>query len=305
MDEVRPIVHGARCGNCSAVLAGPYCAQCGQEAHQSARTVHALFHEAWHLVTHLDGRLWRTLLPLLLQPGRLTREYFADHRARYLPPFRLYFLISVAFFALASVATAVSNMGASHHEKAAAGQTLAQRMLRKSNLMNPQLAARLCERVATGVPALDQRLRPTCLRKLAEQGDSMSHAFGSFVPKMMFVFLPLMALVMLALYRNPPRYFIEHLVFFLHLQSNLFLAMILEMLLSAAADAWRALEPVAAVGGVVLFWYSLWYTCCALRGYYGQSWPRTFVKFVAVAVSYLGCFILALSGTMIISAWVA
>jgi hypothetical protein len=58
---------------------------------------------------------------------------------------------------------------------------------------------------------------------------------------MMFVFMPLMALVMLALYHSPPRFYVEHLVFFLHLQSDLFLLMILQMLLLALSEAVPAL----------------------------------------------------------------
>jgi hypothetical protein len=65
---------------------GPYCAQCGQHAHESARSLHTLIYDAWHLVTHLDGRLWSTLVLLLFKPGRLTREYFADHRTRTCTP---------------------------------------------------------------------------------------------------------------------------------------------------------------------------------------------------------------------------
>jgi hypothetical protein len=68
----------ANCGNCGSALTGPFCAQCGQHAHESARSVAALFHDAWHLATHVDDRLWKTLYTLLLHPGVLTKEYFAD-----------------------------------------------------------------------------------------------------------------------------------------------------------------------------------------------------------------------------------
>src|SRR5687768_18420722 len=56
--------------------------------------------EAFESITHADSRLWRTLGFLLAKPGRLTREFFDGRRAAYLPPFRLYLVISVAFFLL-------------------------------------------------------------------------------------------------------------------------------------------------------------------------------------------------------------
>ena len=57
--------------------------------------------EAFESITHADSRLWRTLGYLLARPGRLTREFFEGRRARYLPPFRLYLVISLLFFLIA------------------------------------------------------------------------------------------------------------------------------------------------------------------------------------------------------------
>jgi hypothetical protein len=323
MHDTSPTVPNATCLNCSATLVGPYCAQCGQHAHESARSLHVLFHDAWHLITHLDGRVWSTLVPLLIRPGRLTREYFADHRARYVPPFRLYFIISVAFFGLASLTTGLSNIEAVHtgpltgedraeiHKELqdssapAAVRQAVDAFTDQTVSRSPQLDAQLCARLSVGIRWLDPRLQATCKRLAADQGKSMMHAFGGMVPKMMFVFLPLMALVMLALYHSPPRYYVEHLVFLLHLQSNLFLAMILGMLITAAANVWPWLGSVASIVTTVLFWYALWYTYMALRTYYAQSWTRTLTKFIAVFFAYLTCGVFAVLGTMVISALVS
>ena len=97
----------ATCRNCDAPLSGPYCAQCGQHAHESARTITALSHDAWHVITHVDGRFWSTLRLLLLRPGQLTLEYFAERRARYVPPVRLYLVLSIAFFGLTSLSSSL------------------------------------------------------------------------------------------------------------------------------------------------------------------------------------------------------
>jgi hypothetical protein len=89
------------CANCAAPLGGEYCSHCGQrhEPH-----VHSLGHfagEALESITHADSRLWRTLWNLLSRPGVLTREFFAGKRVGYLPPFRLYLVISLLFFVIA------------------------------------------------------------------------------------------------------------------------------------------------------------------------------------------------------------
>jgi hypothetical protein len=86
------------CANCHAALAGEYCATCGQRHEPHVHTVAHFASEALESVSHADSRLWRTLWYLLARPGFLTREFFAGRRVRYLPPFRLYLVISLVFF---------------------------------------------------------------------------------------------------------------------------------------------------------------------------------------------------------------
>jgi len=86
------------CANCHATLAGEYCAACGQRHEPHVHTVAHFAGEAFESVSHADSRLWRTLWYLLARPGFLTKEFFAGRRVRYLPPFRLYLVISVLFF---------------------------------------------------------------------------------------------------------------------------------------------------------------------------------------------------------------
>jgi hypothetical protein len=92
----------ARCENCGAAVSGRYCATCGQRLEPP---LHSLWHfsrTATEDLTHADSRLWRTLGALLFRPGYLTREFLAGRRARYLPPVRLYLVVSVVFFLWAS-----------------------------------------------------------------------------------------------------------------------------------------------------------------------------------------------------------
>ncbi len=85
----------AACANCGRAVDGRYCSACGQEAGRDPRSLSTL------LETRADHRAARTLSALLLRPGLLTVAYLADHRARYLPPVRVYLVASVVFFALA------------------------------------------------------------------------------------------------------------------------------------------------------------------------------------------------------------
>src|SRR6185369_6360678 len=86
------------CANCHAALSGEYCAACGQRHEPHVHTVAHFAAEAFESISHADSRVWRTLWYLLARPAFLTREFFAGRRVSYLPPFRLYLVISVVFF---------------------------------------------------------------------------------------------------------------------------------------------------------------------------------------------------------------
>jgi len=90
------------CANCGASLTGRFCAQCGQERRPTDPTLSDLGRELAREILDVDGRVVGTLLKLFLAPGRLTNEYLAGRRAAWLPPVRLYLVVSLVYFALTS-----------------------------------------------------------------------------------------------------------------------------------------------------------------------------------------------------------
>jgi hypothetical protein len=92
----------AVCRHRGARLLGRYCSNCGQTADVHVPSTRELIHEALEGLAHSDSRIWRALGYLLFKPGKLTLEFVAGKRAAGLPPFRLYLILSVAFFLVAS-----------------------------------------------------------------------------------------------------------------------------------------------------------------------------------------------------------
>ncbi len=91
--------HGV-CADCGAEVTGRFCSNCGQAAHVHRTLLH-LGEELLHGVMHFDGRLWRTLPLLIVNPGRLTREWVQGRRTRYVSPLAMFlFTLFVMFFAL-------------------------------------------------------------------------------------------------------------------------------------------------------------------------------------------------------------
>ncbi len=91
--------HGA-CSDCGEPVDRNFCANCGQPTHVHRSLLH-LGEELLHGVMHFDARIWRTLPLLLLNPGRLTREWIAGARTRYVSPLAIFlFTVFLMFFLL-------------------------------------------------------------------------------------------------------------------------------------------------------------------------------------------------------------
>ena len=55
----------AACANCGAPLSGPFCHACGQKVASPNVSLHDFFHEAFHELAHLDGKILQTVRVLL------------------------------------------------------------------------------------------------------------------------------------------------------------------------------------------------------------------------------------------------
>lgn len=90
--------HPGTCSDCGGPVSGRYCSECGQPTHVHRSLLH-LGKEVLHGVMHFDARIWRTLPLLLLNPGRLTREWVQGRRTRYVSPLALFlFTVFLMFF---------------------------------------------------------------------------------------------------------------------------------------------------------------------------------------------------------------
>jgi hypothetical protein len=299
--SAQPAHARARCANCGAPLAGPYCSECGQR-HQY-EPVHHFWHflsEATEDLTHADSRLWQTLIALLFRPGFLTREFLEGRRVRYLPPVRLYLVVSVIFFVIVGLDSQIANSsvvlsynGHSFHyhvnHSAAAGTLRAGTGL-AAIAPTPAARQRVCEQSGNYIEqhggwfaALGPRVRQSCLAALAQGGlQRVNQAVEHNLERAMFLFLPLLALVMKPLYLKPPRHYVEHLLFLLHNHAFLFVMLGLSALLKMSTSSAIVLGPVdTAIAIYVPIYFYL-----AMRRVYGQGRWLTLSKLGALGSAY-------------------
>ncbi len=309
------------CQNCSASLAGQYCAACGQRDKHRIISLWELFRDLVGDLFEIDSRLWRTLRPLVFRPGRLTVEYLRGRRVHYTPPLRLYLVTSLVFFLIVSF-----DMGSFNNtfvidsdEPVAAedtGAISAETPPGDSDdadappIEEPDAVAETSEEKSDPCLTLEishESLRPTaeaiCYKLMAEGG---ARAFGrqllDNVPGMMFFFLPAIALAMKLLYPLSRRYYVEHLLFFVHYHSFFFVLLTTTLLINRLPSLVPGQGIATGLLNAAATIYVPVYLYRAMRRVYGQGRIVTALKFVLLNIAYFFGLLLTFSATALITA---
>ncbi|MBT8088103.1 MAG: DUF4286 family protein [Gammaproteobacteria bacterium] len=329
-----PSVESPDCLNCGTRLRGQYCGSCGQRARNRLISLWELLSEAFGDLFEFDSRLWRTLIPLLIRPGRLTRDYLEGRRARYMPPFRTYLVLSVIFFVVAffdprddlgllfeplpeQAAEEQADSGAEREEilrdlaedgivigdqldeeQAEAVREQVEDALQEGGSgLNVQIDGEdgECDIDAGDIEDLpawlqrrltEERLERVCERVTADKGRAFLDLLTDNIPVALIVLLPLMALVLKILYPLSRRYFVEHLLFFVHYHAFFFLILTLQILFARITALISLPEVITVLALVAASFYIPVYLYLAMRRVYGQGHILTTVKYVGLVVSY-------------------
>ena len=93
-------VTASECFNCGHPFFGneKFCPECGQKNKNPKITFGSFVHEVFNGFISWDSKFWTTFIPLLIKPGKVSRDYIDGKRQRYANPFRFYLTISVLFF---------------------------------------------------------------------------------------------------------------------------------------------------------------------------------------------------------------
>ncbi|WP_299677349.1 DUF3667 domain-containing protein [uncultured Tenacibaculum sp.] len=90
------------CLNCGYEFEGHelFCPACGQKNKDKRITFGSFVKEVFAGFFSWDAKFWRTLSPLLFNPGKVSKDYIEGKRIKYSNPFRFYLTTSVLFFLL-------------------------------------------------------------------------------------------------------------------------------------------------------------------------------------------------------------
>jgi len=324
MDDPAPGTGPDSCRNCGAPLRGEYCHHCGQREGRGDLQFADAAGDVLGDVVRWDSRLWRTLFPLVFRPGFLTAEFIEGRRARYLPPFRLYIIISFLMFLVLSLLArdivdigedgddiqVVSSIGdtADPNDVAEAEAAIADAQAQLDELGIPIDIREQTQgvddegdmRVITPVAIsdgqaeaddvdigladpnspswlqdLDERIENNA-KRLRDDPQQFIELMLDYLPQMMFLMLPLFALLLKLCYLLSPFHYLQHLVFGLHYHSFVYLLYLIGETaerLTVAGDGWLFLALVI-------------YMPLALRRAYGSGIAAAIGKSMFLYIGY-------------------
>jgi hypothetical protein len=295
------------CLNCNASIGEGqlYCPNCGQKRlEKEDMSFRHMIGESFLDYFHFDSKFFRTVIPLLFNPGILTLEFMKGKRRSYVEPFKLFLVISVIYFLLLPLgkesATKFPVKRYTYQNNKLLKVTDEAPMSLSIGGISATEGGRDSLRKAIdsiGIKAyVDKKFADDgwLVRLLMRQGLKIlvysGHSFKTILEhtasKMIFLLIPVFALLLKWVYRKGKRLYFEHLIFSLHIHSFVFLLLIVQLLLNF-------LLPVSMM---IVIAISLVYLFFALKKNYEGSIWRSLWKLLALMLLY---FIIALPGFFI------
>ncbi len=315
------------CENCGALLHGHYCAKCGQPAIDYRRSIRHVLVDLLDEFLNWDSKFFATIGLLLTRPWKLTNEFVAGRRVRYVHPLRVYLLASVLFFFAVNFWAKSIHLEPGKMSKKDRAELQAE--LKNENLP-PEARAKIKRAldlnspapVPTGQPV--GKASPTPNEKSAQAGEPIVQ-FGretsstpfekwiearakekigehgsnaqlflitviSNLPYMMLCCIPLFAFVLKILYIRRRIFYIDHLIYALHIHSFAYLYVILITLIGMGLN--QSAPNLTAPVCNILSLAALIEIFISIRRVYRQGW------FISVAKFLFGGFVYVIVLTM-------
>ena len=348
------------CENCGAELQGHWCAQCGQPAIEYRRSFRYVVADLLNEFLNWDSKFFTTIALLMLKPWRLTNEFLAGKRVRYVNPLRLYLLASIIFFFAVNYGAKGINFDASKlgpkdraeleadlkkEDLPPAAREKLKELLRESspspapspltNAPSPAPATlspspgttvapppvepggneqkkeygKINERPfvvfdeAKSTTPFERWIEARAKEKMGEKGTKMGLFISTLLsnlPYMMLCCIPLFAFVLKVLYIRRRTFYIDHLIYALHVHTFFYTAI---MLIVLATIGLNRVAPEAIAGWLIAFLWIAFVTqiFLSIRYVYRQGWFISIFKFLFGGFVYLTVLVFALAVTFFLT----
>lgn len=295
----------ARCADCATVLVGRFCHECGDDSRPPSRRLRDIAEDFLEEVFDFSAPALRTAKALFTRPSLVPRALRAGDRKSFLSPMKLYLTATVVFFLFLGLAD-VSMVQWQVVPKADAPLKVVVENGELKRLENFLLTDRWLHRTephprndeavaafdAAAPQITDEIERAIVLgtRAMAAHPSEINEAIGTWMPRILWLMMPLYALLLWAFYARG-RLLSEHVILALWAHTMIFLLLIGGALWNVGVEAlFGALgrEITTAKGlSLGLLVYQVYFTL-GLKGYYEQSWTGAVVKGLAHTFVYVG-----------------
>jgi hypothetical protein len=246
------------CPNCNTQLKEVmnFCSNCGQENHIRRVTVLMILSDFSKTYFTFDSKLINSLKYLITKPSFLTTEYLKGKIESYFRPIRMYIFISFVFFLLQGITE--SNTKFDNFDE-----------LKNENLtvLNDHYENAKKQNTDNGF------LKKKMVEIFSNRKDLK--AFYTFVmsklPIFIFFLIPVFGGVLYLFFYNKDSYYVDHLVFAIHVQSFLFVLLIL----SEVIDFFFNIDSIIPCAFIFLI-----YGFIASLKFYKLSKVKTFFRLV-------------------------
>ena len=276
-----------KCLNCGNELVNnpEFCPHCGQQNKKIDLKFRHFFHDFLSSNFNLDSKIFLTLRLLVFHPGKLSKEFLEGKWTKYVTPVRLYLIISLLYFSVLSL----TNTGVKLKETKKGTDNVVFE-LNETDTTAAKQAINVDSMISTD-SANSGSFKSFMVSKLKKMQNpegrkEFNAKLRGYISMGMFVLIPLTALILFWLFHKNS-FYLQHLVFIIHLQSLMFLVFTVFNLLYYFWE-WSLFGAINTLLFLFLLYVWIW-------KFYELKWMQAVWKTLAFLLLYLVVFMLFLA----------
>ena len=259
-----------------------YCPHCGQKNKKFKLDFKYLISDFLSGSFNIDSKFWISFKLLISKPAYLSKEFLKGRRVSFLSPLRMYLLVSLVYFAVLSLDNEIVKFNDSDNVTVNDSITPVifdneSVSLNDSSLRSKQITAEYPDSTESIAGIEVEKLKTLNTR---EGREKFNDYFSNYISVGMFFIMPVAAFVLYLFYgRRKKGYYIENLLFFIHLQTLIFLILTVFNLLELIINS-KVLDAISLLSVFIVS--VIW-----LKNFYTFKWLKSVFATFLFLISYL------------------